>query len=141
MREPIEETEIQQARSLFSRSPFRSIYFLGTSIAFLGDILYMCFLAYKHWDGISSTEVVTSVLVGCFLVNAYRSAFDGYNRLHAEISSYTPNLLSGADPSSDVALGVASGTFFHTSFLFFAVALLLTQIGSLLDRVGCVPRP
>ena len=141
MPEPLDEIEVRHARTFFSAPPFRSVYLIGASIGFLWDISYMLFLACKHWDHISSIELVTFVLVGCFLTNAYRSAFYSYNRLRAATSAIDHNLISDGESSRDVTLSVAATMFFNLSFLFFAVALLLAQIGTLLDHLGPASHP
>jgi hypothetical protein len=109
-------------QKLFSRPPFRSVYFLIVTALGLGCLTLALSIIYRNGRHLSQFQVLALVMIAYGIVEMWAQ------RLR---DLYSDGSITGAEPGTplDVALGVAAGFINEILFsCFLTIAILLFYV-------------
>jgi hypothetical protein len=122
-------------QKFFSRSPFRSGYFLIASLFCFISLLLDAEILFRYWQKLSTFGAGLFWFIGVGLALSWWRAFSYVERVR---DLYRELLIKEAEPGSplDITLGVAAGAINIILFLGSSVtALLLGYTRNLLGRI------
>ena len=117
----------------FSRTPFRSGYFVIVTAICLACIILAAFITYRNWDRLTGVQILIIFQVAWGgIAGTWWGALQSIDRVR---QLYAEGSITEVEPGSplDVALAVAAGAITHILFCFsITVAIVLYYIGYLL---------
>lgn len=120
-------------QKFFSRSPFRSKYFLAVTTMGLACTICDLFLLYRYWHQLSPPAILTLWMALCGIVGPWIRALRYHDRVRRlNVPSGLVEAKSGS--MLHVVLSVAAGATNDTLFFSLAtILLLLVYVGRLLS--------
>ena len=119
----------------FSRSPFRSVYFLVMTLGCIASLVFAVYLMYRNWGKLGFNEFTTVIWISwAGIITTWIRALMAIDRVR---QLYFEGSITKVDPGSpmDVALGTAAEAIINNLFFYSgSVLVLLMLLNHALER-------